>query len=640
MKDQSYISDDAVEDVVETRTKKRNNKKGKQPSATNEKSAIEQIYTSDDASAEDSVILKEIQPKQKARKTAKKPVDQKPIPPVLTSQQTYISDDTTEQSADESIVVKDAQPKRRMKKRGKKATESDDVNNQHSEENLILTGTKTYTSDDTIEQSAEDTIVADEKGNGKNKKRGKKISPSAKKPVVNDAEKSAVTNDTALITDDSTECSTEENKTEEETKHKQGKRKPGKKTPPSIDKIVSSEAKLDVVPTNANDQTSCDGTENSAEENVIVKQADAKRQRKRGRKVSQLNEKPIASQTEENTAPTETNVHFSDDASFHSAEENVAIKETENKRKRKQGKIVLQSNEKPSPLILETSREVKSQLGEETIIPAETQTNQDQKMRGKKRGNKISLSNDQGTPKKKQRTESVLNSTFSIESEEECSKIPAPSKIRKNSSGSWIESENTSKAPAASLTTTISELTKLEPKPVEVIQPITIKNVEVNGSSTKNQVKFKTGIKSLNVTLNETKNVTLRTPSARKSVGNINFSSAKKNAATPGTASKKSVLPSRDQSLTSNIPKLAKAKAAPNFSEIHKKNFMKMQSVDEYLEKKVQSRTASAMKNRDKSVVDGAATPRDKVKSRLFPTPNSALKINFVSGKLFNVYLI
>ena len=610
MKDQNYISDDAAEDVAETRSKKGSNRRGKQHSAANEKSILqntvnEQTYTSDDASTEDSTILKEIQPRPKTRKTTKKPADLKSIAPVLISEQTSMSEDTTEQSAEDSIAIKEAQSKRKTRKRGKKVSQSND-------ENHPLTQTKDHISDVATEDSAEDTIVVKEKEKGK-KKKLEKVSQSNKNQISNEAENSKVLTETlAHMSEDITEDSAEESIVKE-VQPKRGKRKQKKKTLQTNEKTLAS--KTEVTPTETNMQIPDDMIENSAEENIAVEESEGKKKMKQGKK-----------------APTETNGPISDYETENSALEDIVVKKTISKRKRKQGKKISQSNEKLTSSILETTDEVNIQLVEEI--------SQAEKVQGKKRRNKISVTEDQGTPRKKQRTESVLNSTFSIESEEESVKIPAASKIRKNSSGSWIESESISKVATELLTATKSKLIEPQPKPVEVIEPIESKNVKVNEPPIKNQVKFTGGPRSLNVTLNENKNVMLRTPAARKSVGIVNFNSVKKNVATPGTASKKPALPSRDQNSTSHIPKPTKAKAAPNFSEIHKKNFMKMQSVDEYIEKKLQARTASAVKSREKSVVDGAVTPRDQVKSRLFPTPASEkpIKINFVSGKLFSFF--
>ena len=685
MKDQNYISDDAAEDIVETRANKHGKRKRKQLSASDEKSNIqnlvnEQTYISDDASTEDSTVLKEIQPKQRTRKTAKKLTDQKIAVTTLAAQQMYISDDTTEQSAEDSLV-KETQPKRRTRKRGKKVSQANDANNQLTEESIVQFQTKPYISDDTTENSAEDTMITNEKENGKKRKRGKKVSQS------NDANNQLAEESVVQapikphISDDTTENSAENIMVLDE-KEKGKKRKRGKKVSQSND-ANNQLAEESVVQAQIKPQISDDTTENLAEDAMILDEKEKGKKRKRGKK-TQSDKKSISNEAEENTALTNTKAHISDEKTEHSAEvnkiqptqekqkcgknilqlnenstvpnetnpqisedvtqnlveENIVVKETDNKIKRKRGKKISLSPEKQvtSPSLLKMPNVMNNQLIEEAIIPDETQIKSDEKMRGKKRGNKVSLSDNQGTPKKKQRTESVLNSTFSIESEEECVKIYVPNKIRKNSSGSWIESETISRVVVEQPIATESKSTELELKPVEVIEQIETKKDEVKEPSIKNQVRFKAGPKSLNLTLNETKNVTLRTPvPARKSISNINLNSVKKKVNTPATASKKVALPSRDQNLTSNIPKLAKAKAAPNFSEIHKKNFLKMQSVDEYVEKKLMARTASAVKNRDKSVVDGVATPRDHIKSRLFPTPSSEkpIKINFVSGKLF-----
>ena len=93
-----------------------------------------------------------------------------------------------------------------------------------------------------------------------------------------------------------------------------------------------------------------------------------------------------------------------------------------------------------------------------------------------------------------------------------------------------------------------------------------------------------------------------------------------------------------------------KPRAAPNFAEIHQKQFEKMQSVDEYVEKKRQRTetvSASAVKTmipRKRSI---AKTPNDNIKNRTIPSPNPAvpstnptpaartkLNFNFVSGTL------
>lgn len=97
---------------------------------------------------------------------------------------------------------------------------------------------------------------------------------------------------------------------------------------------------------------------------------------------------------------------------------------------------------------------------------------------------------------------------------------------------------------------------------------------------------------------------------------------------------------------TSLTPKLGKSRAAPNFAEIHQKNFLKMQSVDEYVEKKrkrTETMTASAKTVRTKSVLNNTATPHAKPpvapKSKAATMQDSCtapstkdIKFNFISG--------
>jgi len=103
--------------------------------------------------------------------------------------------------------------------------------------------------------------------------------------------------------------------------------------------------------------------------------------------------------------------------------------------------------------------------------------------------------------------------------------------------------------------------------------------------------------------------------------------------ATPATVVKsvRKVIPAQPLHITSSIPK---RKAAPNFAEIHQKQFDKMQSVDEYVEKKKTRNeaivTGSALKNRlNATIQTPTKTPAATATNALNKTP---LKFNFVSG--------
>ncbi|XP_046445259.1 nucleolar and coiled-body phosphoprotein 1-like isoform X2 [Daphnia pulex] len=142
------------------------------------------------------------------------------------------------------------------------------------------------------------------------------------------------------------------------------------------------------------------------------------------------------------------------------------------------------------------------------------------------------------------------------------------------------------------------------------------------------------------------KTLLLRTSShpvrSRKPSANLNTPA--KVAVTPAASAKKGVqftAASTDNS--SNIPKMAKRKAAPNFAEIHQKHFLKMQSVDEYVDKKrarTDTMNASAKAVRTKSVLNNAqtkpSTPQVKTdvttESIATPTAKPDMKFNFVSG--------
>ncbi|XP_046643275.1 nucleolar and coiled-body phosphoprotein 1-like isoform X2 [Daphnia pulicaria] len=144
------------------------------------------------------------------------------------------------------------------------------------------------------------------------------------------------------------------------------------------------------------------------------------------------------------------------------------------------------------------------------------------------------------------------------------------------------------------------------------------------------------------------KTLLLRTSShpvrSRKPSANLNTPA--KMAVTPAASAKKGVqftAASTDNS--SNIPKMAKRKAAPNFAEIHQKHFLKMQSVDEYVDKKrarTDTMNASAKAVRTKSVLNNAqtkpSTPQVKTdapittESIATPTAKPDMKFNFVSG--------
>lgn len=135
---------------------------------------------------------------------------------------------------------------------------------------------------------------------------------------------------------------------------------------------------------------------------------------------------------------------------------------------------------------------------------------------------------------------------------------------------------------------------------------------------------------------------------SRKSTAN--FNTPAKVALTPAVSAKKAVqfTASTDNS---NLPKLVKRKAAPNFAEIHQKNFMKMESVDEYVDKKrtrTETMNASAKTVRTKSVFTNSSTPQAKpssipnaktnstITTESIPAPMKTqqdMKFNFVSGK-------
>lgn len=99
--------------------------------------------------------------------------------------------------------------------------------------------------------------------------------------------------------------------------------------------------------------------------------------------------------------------------------------------------------------------------------------------------------------------------------------------------------------------------------------------------------------------------------------------------ATPATVVKSARKVPTQPLPTSSIPK---RKAAPNFAEIHQKQFDKMQSVDEYVEKKKTRNeavvTGSALKNKLNATVQTPA----KTPAATNATSKTPLKFNFVSG--------
>lgn len=113
--------------------------------------------------------------------------------------------------------------------------------------------------------------------------------------------------------------------------------------------------------------------------------------------------------------------------------------------------------------------------------------------------------------------------------------------------------------------------------------------------------------------------------------------------ATPATVVKsvKKVIPTQQPlPITSSIPK---RKAAPNFAEIHQKQFDKMQSVDEYVEKKKTRNeaivTGSALKNKLNATTlqqTPAKTPAPAANANANASQSKepSLKFNFVSGKI------
>lgn len=148
----------------------------------------------------------------------------------------------------------------------------------------------------------------------------------------------------------------------------------------------------------------------------------------------------------------------------------------------------------------------------------------------------------------------------------------------------------------------------------------------------------------------EKKTLLLRTSShpVRSRKSTANFNTPAKVAVTPAASAKKAIQFTASSDI-SNLPKMVKRRAAPNFAEIHQKNFMKMQSVDEYVDMKrtrTETMNASAKTVRTKSVFNNS-TPQAKpsitnVKSNTTITTESIatstttkqdMKFNFVSGK-------
>lgn len=98
----------------------------------------------------------------------------------------------------------------------------------------------------------------------------------------------------------------------------------------------------------------------------------------------------------------------------------------------------------------------------------------------------------------------------------------------------------------------------------------------------------------------------------------INFATPAKPAATPASVKKQA---------PTNIPRV---KPPPNFAELHQKQFDRMQSVDDYLEKK-RART-EATKTPAKAPLSNA-TAKTSTPAVPTKTPGKDIKFNFVSGE-------
>ena len=105
----------------------------------------------------------------------------------------------------------------------------------------------------------------------------------------------------------------------------------------------------------------------------------------------------------------------------------------------------------------------------------------------------------------------------------------------------------------------------------------------------------------------------------------ISFNTPAKPVATPASVKKQP---------PTSIPK-PKVKGPPNFAELHQKQFDKMQSVDDYLEKK-RARTEAA-KTPAKAPLTVAANQKTPSVSASTKTPGKDIKFNFVSGE-YNSY--
>jgi len=593
MTDQNYISDDAIQCSIdnaavlpETRAKKNGKKRGKKRSQSNEKPItklgdISNITT--EHSAEDTIIGKEILSKQSSVKTLKKLSKTGEQPAVSESS---ISEESPEKIAKGAGALNRTQPKRKTRKQTNKPskTESDTLPQE------------SFISDDTTVHSADDTLLLKEtKPKRRVRRRGKKMSESNEASILSSSALN-VSNDP-------------NNQLPEETivSHKQ------------TNKSLSAPSKA--FPQNA--YISDDTTEQSADDTILLKETEPRRRvGKRGKKMAQSSAKPIISssalnissgandQLREETAVSNKQTKklssarsktlsppsFISDDTIEPLTDDSLLKEPEPKRRvGKRGKKISKWTEEliPSPSASNIENDTKDQLDEKTV-QVSTETKPEIEMKLKENDIKPSSEGIVMTDIQSSEHGTKRGNKVSLSSEEK--ETPSRKKQKKDQTETQVNG-----AP-----------TKKDTK--EVTEKITKEN-KVTEPPTKN------------------KTVTMRTPAPRKSISNIkmNVSTSKKPLQRTQSV---------EASTLSLIPKLAKAKAAPNFSEIHKKNFMKMQSVDEYVEKKqVRSAavTASAKSFRTQPMISTvSATPSESVKSRLFPTPASEkpppIKFNFVSG--------
>ena len=361
-----------------------------------------------------------------------------------------------------------------------------------------------------------------------------------------------------------------------------------------------------------------------------------KRGRKRGKQQEQKKPERASKRSKKESVEHTLNSTFSVDEDERDPNETVTLpvvtsikaKEPRKMRGRKKAYLTEESsaneseNDKPPAAAPENEEKIEQPTAVELEVPALEDKNDKptanvEKVTGKKK-KKLSASKVDAIPPARK-----LKKSTSAPSEQPTE--PEKIAVKRTRSSSGKISPVTEKIPVKKIL-----LGKAEPVEPEVMMPVNKKLVASkrisNGSPAVTPKQTAPSPVDKRVALLKTSTHPVR---SRKLTQTLSSTPAKVVALTPAASAKKAV----QFNAATNIPKLTKPKAAPNFAEIHQKNFLKMQSVDEYVEKKrARTETMSSAKTvRTKSVLNNA-TPQAKPVVTKSKTPEN-VKFNFVSGK-------